>query len=454
MLPPGSLHCAPDTGRARRAARSSPGAAAAGRRGACPLRTSPAYGRTPRAHPCRGAAADAGHRRRAAGGRRRLGVRGQVGRRPRARRRRRRAAARVTSRNGNDVTGVLPRARRARRGARRDAGAARRRGGGASTRAGAPTSAALQSRMHVTRPSAVRCAATRPVQLLRVRRAAPRRRDAARPALRRAARAARGTDAAGRAWQMPPSFPGDGAAVLEATRAQGLEGVVAKRRDAATSPGRRSDDWRKVKHVRRHVAVVGGWKPGEGGARRAPGLAAARPPRRRRAAFAGHVGTGFTAATLATLGEQLKPLAARARRSPTTCRASTRAAPYGSSRRWSPRSSSPSGRGTAGCGTRRTRGCATTWRRGRPRGEAASTKVAVDVDGRQLTLSNLDKVLYPEVGFTKAAGHRLLHTHRAGAAAAPRGRAADAQALPGRRRGAGLLREERAARHARRGSGR
>ena len=30
-----------------------------------------------------------------------------------------------------------------------------------------------------------------------------------------------------------------------------------------------------------------------------------------------------------------------------------------------------------------------------------SEKVAVQVDGRQLTLSNLDKVLYPEVGFTK-----------------------------------------------------
>jgi bifunctional non-homologous end joining protein LigD len=31
----------------------------------------------------------------------------------------------------------------------------------------------------------------------------------------------------------------------------------------------------------------------------------------------------------------------------------------------------------------------------------ASQKVAVEVDGRTLTLSNLDKVLYPEVGFTK-----------------------------------------------------
>ncbi len=30
-----------------------------------------------------------------------------------------------------------------------------------------------------------------------------------------------------------------------------------------------------------------------------------------------------------------------------------------------------------------------------------STKVTVDVEGRQVTLSNLDKVLYPDVGFTK-----------------------------------------------------
>ena len=32
----------------------------------------------------------------------------------------------------------------------------------------------------------------------------------------------------------------------------------------------------------------------------------------------------------------------------------------------------------------------------------ASTRVTVEVDGRELSVSNLDKVLYPEVGFTKA----------------------------------------------------
>ena len=32
----------------------------------------------------------------------------------------------------------------------------------------------------------------------------------------------------------------------------------------------------------------------------------------------------------------------------------------------------------------------------------ASARVAVEIDGRQLELSNLDKVLYPDAGFTKA----------------------------------------------------
>lgn len=33
---------------------------------------------------------------------------------------------------------------------------------------------------------------------------------------------------------------------------------------------------------------------------------------------------------------------------------------------------------------------------------ATSKRVQVEVEGRELALSNLDKVLYPEVGFTKA----------------------------------------------------
>ena len=58
---------------------------------------------------------------------------------------------------------------------------------------------------------------------------------------------------------------GPGAAALAASQSSGLEGVVAKKRRSTYAPGRRSDDWRKLKHVRRTSAVVAGWKPGEGG---------------------------------------------------------------------------------------------------------------------------------------------------------------------------------------------
>ena len=112
----------------------------------------------------------------------------------------------------------------------------------------------------------------------------------------------------GDAWSVPPAFLGGGPAVLEATRAQGLEGVVAKRRTSAYLPGRRSDDWRKLKHVRRTSAVVAGWKPGEGGRAGRIGSLLLGQHGPDGLEFAGHVGTGFSAATLAMLGTRLEPL--------------------------------------------------------------------------------------------------------------------------------------------------
>jgi bifunctional non-homologous end joining protein LigD len=112
----------------------------------------------------------------------------------------------------------------------------------------------------------------------------------------------------GESWSVPPAFLGGGAAVLEATRAQGLEGVVAKRRSAPYLPGRRSDDWRKLKHVHRTSAVVAGWKPGEGGRTGRIGSLLLGQHGPAGLEFAGHVGTGFTGATLAMLGRRLEPL--------------------------------------------------------------------------------------------------------------------------------------------------
>jgi bifunctional non-homologous end joining protein LigD len=53
----------------------------------------------------------------------------------------------------------------------------------------------------------------------------------------------------------------DGRALLEATRARGMEGVVAKRRDSPYRPGRRSPAWVKASHQHTQVCLVGGWRP-------------------------------------------------------------------------------------------------------------------------------------------------------------------------------------------------
>jgi bifunctional non-homologous end joining protein LigD len=107
---------------------------------------------------------------------------------------------------------------------------------------------------------------------------------------------------------IPPSFPDAGAAVLDAARAQGLEGVVAKKRSAKYEPGRRSACWVKVRATRRQDAVIAGYKRGEGGRSGQIGSLLLGVQTDEGLTFAGHVGTGFTAATLRDLQRRLEPL--------------------------------------------------------------------------------------------------------------------------------------------------
>lgn len=104
----------------------------------------------------------------------------------------------------------------------------------------------------------------------------------------------------------------DGESLLAAADRRGLEGVVAKRTDAAYLPGARSRAWVKVK-VRRHdELVVGGWSGGMGnregrlgsllvGFHEAPGDGRLR--------YAGRVGSGFTGGELDRMAGRLAPLA-------------------------------------------------------------------------------------------------------------------------------------------------
>ena len=116
-----------------------------------------------------------------------------------------------------------------------------------------------------------------------------------------------GLDLAGDRWAVPPAFDGQGAEALAASKAQGLEGVLAKRHDSLYLPGRRSPHWIKVKHVRMQEVVVGGWSPGAG--RRQGGIGSLLlgvPDEDGRLVYAGHVGTGFSDRVLADLGTRLR----------------------------------------------------------------------------------------------------------------------------------------------------
>ena len=169
----------------------------------------------------------------------------------------------LTSRNGNDVTSAYPELR----GLGLQLGSTSVLLDGevvAFDEQGRADFGRLQSRMHVAKPGGALRSST-PVHLLAFDvlhldgvSLLDRSYDERRAVLE-------GLGIAGEHWSVPPAFLGGGAAVLEATRAQGLEGVVAKRRSSPYLPGRRSDDWRKLKHVRRTSAVVAGWQPGEGG---------------------------------------------------------------------------------------------------------------------------------------------------------------------------------------------
>ncbi len=104
-----------------------------------------------------------------------------------------------------------------------------------------------------------------------------------------------------------PQFE-DGDALLRAAHEQGLEGVVAKREDSPYFPGRRGTEWRKVKVRGRQEVVIAGYTRGQGrrsagfgslvvGVHEAGGLR-----------WAGNVGTGFTESEIERLLELLRPL--------------------------------------------------------------------------------------------------------------------------------------------------
>ncbi|MGL5864271.1 MAG: non-homologous end-joining DNA ligase [Dermatophilaceae bacterium] len=171
--------------------------------------------------------------------------------------------------------------------------------------AGRPSFHALTERMHVTkRAPAQRLMATRPVtlmvfDLLRLFGAELTGQPwyARRDLLDRLA-------LGGPRWQVPPVHD-DGAELVEATREQGLEGVVSKRRTSTYLPGRRSPDWRKTAHRSTYSVVVGGWRPEVGTAARLGAVLVGLPDGGGGWRYAGRVGSGLAGAAGMLVRERL-----------------------------------------------------------------------------------------------------------------------------------------------------
>jgi bifunctional non-homologous end joining protein LigD len=101
---------------------------------------------------------------------------------------------------------------------------------------------------------------------------------------------------------------GEGEAFLAAAEQQELEGVVAKLRRSSYEPGRRSRAWLKLKLRREQEAVVVGWLPGQGSHRDLGSLILAVRSGDRWI-HAGQVGSGIDARMRRALRSQLDELA-------------------------------------------------------------------------------------------------------------------------------------------------
>jgi len=267
---------------------------------------------------------------------------------------------------------------------------------------GKPSFGALQRRMHVSSETAVRrLAKETPVtyvifdllwldghSLMEL------------PYTERRARLAELELGEGGRWRVPDYVVGHGKELLAATAEQGLEGVIAKRLDSPYEPGRRTPSWLKIKNVERQEVVIGGWVPGDGKRRdRIGALLAGVRDDDGSLRHIGRVGTGFTEAELDRLADKLRPLEREdspfAPGGPKIPRGAVFAEPELVAevefREWTDGGQL---RAPSYKGLRDDKPAELVVR------EEANAVVA-EVAGRQVKLSNLDKVLYPEVGFAK-----------------------------------------------------
>jgi len=224
-------------------------------------------------------------------------------------------------------------------------------------------------------------------------------------------------------------FPGTGVALFAAAREQGIEGIVAKRLDSIYLPGARSPAWVKIKAFRTMECVIGGWTAGQGGRTKTLGALLLGVYRDGKLQPVGHVGTGFDERTLRDLLRILEehesptsPFATKPRTNQParwclpelvceveyaeiTRDGTLRHPTYRGLRQdVDPRDATgEERRESARKAQEAAKRAATTARAPSDNGDqGARVPSVLEVEGKRIKLTNLEKVLFPEDGYTKA----------------------------------------------------
>ena len=223
-------------------------------------------------------------------------------------------------------------------------------------------------------------------------------------------------------------FPGTGVALFEAAREQGIEGIVAKRLDSIYLPGARSPAWVKIKAFRTMECVIGGWTAGQGGRTKTLGALLLGVYRDGELQPVGHVGTGFDERTLRDLlgileehESPMSPFATEPRTNQParwclpelvceveyveiTRDGTLRHPTYRGLRPdVDPRDSTGEERRESAKKAQDAAKRAATMPAPSENGErAARVPSVLEVEGKRIKLTNLEKVLFPEDGYTKA----------------------------------------------------
>ena len=216
-----------------------------------------------------------------------------------------------------------------------------------------------------------------------------------------------GLELDGARWQVPDAHVGadGGRALLAATRELGLEGVVAKRLDSTYEPGRRGTSWVKVARRETAELVIGGWSGGEGGRTGQIGsLLLGEYDADGALQYRGKVGSGLSDTELGDLGKRTAQLARKDSPFVPGPGRPPKAAHWVepvllAHVAYAERSAGGLLRQPVWLGLREDVPTPLTLRDERTTASKGRTATAL-VDGREIAVTNLDKVLFPD-GTTK-----------------------------------------------------